>query len=198
MNARGRDRERGAGLIVIIVVTAFLAAVGMSLLMLTNMGPKMSGGLRTQDQAFNAAEAGFEAARAIIENQFGGGLWSTFAGHYVTQPAYIDIPFTAGVPNANYFRRRTDQELIYVFDPNNDGLPDIANLLFFQRTFARTESGAVDMSLTSTAFLINDEAGGGIQDPNDALLVLIGVVRSGTRILATARIEVVLAYQTGT
>ena len=50
---------------------------------------------------------------------------------------------------------------------------------------------------TNRAFLINDEAAGGAADPNDVLLVVIGVVRSGSRILATTRLEIVLAYVAG-
>nr|HPH44477.1 hypothetical protein [Candidatus Aminicenantes bacterium] len=55
--ARHRNRERGAGLFIVILIVAGLAALGMTLLTLTSMGPKMSGGLRSQEEAFNAAEA---------------------------------------------------------------------------------------------------------------------------------------------
>jgi hypothetical protein len=51
--------------------------------------------------------------------------------------------------------------------------------------------------LAYTAFLIDDEAGGSTADPSDAILVVIGVVRAGTRILSTSRLEIVLAYQQG-
>ena len=61
-----RNSERGSGLIIVIILVAGLAALGMTLLTLTSMGPKMSGGLRSQEEAFNAAEAGFNAAQAVI------------------------------------------------------------------------------------------------------------------------------------
>jgi hypothetical protein len=55
--------------------------------------------------------------------------------------------------------------------------------------------GADDLRYTYTTFLINDEAGAGSYDPNDVLLVTIGVVRAGTRVLATSRLEIVIAVE---
>jgi hypothetical protein len=195
-------RERGAGLFIVILIVAGLAALGMTLLTLTSMGPKMSGGLRSQEEAFNAAEAGFEAACALIKGYFGSGAWLNFAGHYLTQPSSIDLAFISAVVNPNYFRRVPDEELLASLDPGKDGVPDYGPLLFFNQTFATTESGSTDTRLTYTAFLINDEAIGGAADPNDAVMVVIGVVRSvtatETRILATTRLEIVLQYTAGT
>lgn len=76
--SKGRKRERGAGLFIVILIAAGMAALGLSLLTLTSMGPKMAGGLRAQEEAFNAAEAGFDAARAIIEDHFAVGDWADF------------------------------------------------------------------------------------------------------------------------
>ena len=90
-----------------------------------------------------------------------------------------------------------DEEILLALDPGKDGVPDYGPLLFFNQTFAATETGATDPRLSYTAFLINDEAAGGAADPNDVLLVVIGVVRSGSRILATTRLEIVLAYVAG-
>ncbi len=94
-----------------------------------------------------------------------------------------------------------DEELLLALDPGKDGTPDYGPLLFFNQTFATTESGSTDIRLSYTAFLINDEAIGGAADPNDVLMVVIGVVRSGTgttaRILATSRLEIVLQYTAG-
>jgi len=198
---RTQNRERGSGLIIVIVIVAGLAAIGMALLTLTSMGPKMSGGLRSHEEAFNAAEAGFNAAGAVIKGYFGSGAWLNFAGHYLTQPSNIDLAFIGTNVNPNYFRRVPDEELLLALYTAKDGTPDFGPLLFFNQTFATTESGSTDVRLSYTAFLINDEAIGGAADPNDALMVVIGVVRSGTgtsaRIVATSRLEIVLQYTPG-
>jgi hypothetical protein len=188
---RARRRENGAGLIIVILIIAFLIAIGIPLLVLTGAGPKVAGSFRLHDEALNAAEAGFDAARQAIENHFGAGEWINFTGHYVTQPTNIDRPLDAnGNPNAAYFRRRTDQELLSSFDTNGDGTPEVANLIFFQQTFALDGQGNVDTRYACTVFLIDDKAGTGTSDPTNALLVSIGVVRAGTRILDSVRLEV--------
>ncbi|MCX6566322.1 MAG: PilX N-terminal domain-containing pilus assembly protein [Candidatus Aminicenantes bacterium] len=192
-----RKRERGAGLFIVIILVAGLAALGVSLLTLTSMGPKMSGGLRSQEEAFNAAEAGFNTVHSLIKGYFSGGTWLNFDGHYLTQPSNIALPFISGAVNPSYFRRMTDEEILLALDPEKDGTANYAPLLAFQQTFATNESGATDTRLAYTAFLINDEAAGGAADPNDVLLVVIGVVRSGTRILASTRLEIVLQYVAG-
>ena len=198
MNARtARNRERGSGLFIVILIVAGLAALGVSLLTLTSMGPKMSGGLRSQEEAFNAAEAGFNAAQSVIKGHFGDGSWLNFEGHTLTQPSNIDLPFISSAVNSNYFRRVPDEDLLLALDPGKDGTADYAPLLFFNQTFATNESGATDTRLSYTAFLINDEAAGGAVDPNDVLMVVIGAVRAGTRILATTRLEIVLQYVAG-
>ena len=195
MKTAGRKRERGAGLFIVIIIAAGLAAIGITLVSLTAMGPKLSGGLRSQEEAFNAAEAGFESARTAIENNLSLGSWPNFAGRYLVQPTGIDQPFISTTPNPAYFRRQTDEELLASFDTNGDGTPDVANLLFFNQTFALNELGQTDIRLTATAFLINKQAGGGGNDANTALLVIIGAVRAGSRILATARLEIELSCQ---
>lgn len=195
--AQARNRERGSGLFIVILIAAGMAALGFTLLSLTTMGPKISGGLRSQEEAFNAAEAGFNAARVAIEDLFSFGTWTSFAGHYLTQPSNLGLPFILEAPNPGYFRRLTDEELLLAFDPGKDGTADYSPFIYFQQTFALDETSATDLRLTYTAFLIDDEAGGGIADPSDALLVVIGVVRAGTRILSTSRLEIGLAFQLG-
>ena len=193
MKTIGRKHERGAGLFIVIIISAGLAAIGITLVALTSMGPKLSGGLRSQEEAFNAAEAGFEAARTAIENNLSLGTWPNFAGRYLVQPTGIDVPLISGAANAAYFRRKTDAELLASFDTNGDGTPEVANLLLFNQTFALNELGQTDTRLTATAFLINKQAGGGTNDPTSALLVVIGAVRAGSQILATARLEIDLS-----
>ncbi len=192
--AIGTGHERGAGLFIVILIAAAVAAMGLGIVALTGTGPKMSGGLRTQEEAFNAAEAGFDVLRAALEDQFSTGAWSSFAGHTLKLPLGIDTPFLLTLPVATYFRRLTDEQLLQLFDAAGDGTPDVAPLLAFRRTFAQDGAGATDARLVYTAFLIDDEAGGGIEDPTDALLVIIGEVRQGSRTLASTRLEIGLAY----
>jgi hypothetical protein len=187
--------ERGSGLIVIIVVIAFLLTVGVMVVTVTSTGPKVSGNVRSQEEAFNAAEAGFDASRKQMENLFSNGTWASFDGHYLVEPTGIDVPPRDGAPSPFYFRSLSDEELIGLIDPDGDGLPELPNTIFFQKPFTTTQLGADDLRYTYTTFLINNEAGGGASDPNDVLLVTIGVVRVGTRILATSRLEIVLAIQ---
>jgi hypothetical protein len=190
-----KSSERGSGLIVIIVVIAFLLSVGIVVVTVTSTGPKVAGNVRNQEEAFNAAEAGFDASRVQMENLFSNGTWTSFDTHYLEQPAGIDIPTLGSAFNPLYFRSLSDEELLGLIDANGDGLPDLPNTIFFQQPFTKTSAGADDLRYTYTAFLINDEAGAGTVDPNDVLLVTIGVVRAGTRVLATSRLEVVLAVQ---
>ena len=61
------------------------------------------------------------------------------------------------------------------------------------RNFVDAGRTRPDTRLTATAFLINKQAGGGTNDPTSALLVVIGAVRAGSQILATARLEIDLS-----
>jgi len=192
---RGLRHEQGSGLIVVIMVVALLIGIGIPLLTLTSMSPKVAGAMRYHEEAFNVAEAGFDAARLLIEQNMTGGAWTDFAGHYLTQPTGIDIPMILGVPNSSYFRRLTDQEILQALDQNGDGTADVPNLLYFQQTFATNGQGQTDLRYTYTVFLINNEAGGGLANHTDALLVSIGTVRAGTRVLDSVRLEVLVAFQ---
>jgi len=180
---------------VVILAAAFMGALGLSLVTVTMMGSKMSGSVRLQEEAFNAAEAGFDAARIFIEERLDGHEWTSFTDHTLSQPPGFDLPFVSGAANPAYFERLTDEEILRSFDPGGDGAPDVAPLLFFRQKFARDENGAVDPRAVFTAFLINDEAGGGSPDPSDAFLIVIGEIRAGTRTLATTRLAIVLAIQ---
>ena len=190
-----RRAERGSGLIVIIVVIAFLLSVGIMVVTVTSTGPKVSANVRNQEEAFNAAEAGFDASRVQMENLFSDGTWVSFDGHYLVEPTGIDVPPRDSAPSPYYFRSLSDEELLGLIDPDGNGLPDLPNTIFFQQPFTKTSTLVDDLRYTYTTFLINNEAGGGSYNPNDVLLVTIGVVRAGTRVLATSRLEVVLAVQ---
>jgi hypothetical protein len=188
-----KSQESGSSLIVVILVISFLLVVGTAVLTVTSTGPKISGNVRDQEMAFNAAEAGFDASRMAIENSLSNGAWTSFSEHYLYEPTGFDIPFIGGAENPVYFRRHTDEEVLTMIAPYSTN-PD--KVIFYNQPFVHDASGSDDLRYTYTAFLINDEAGGGTVDPTDVLLVCIGVVRAGTKILATARLEIVLESQT--
>ncbi|MGQ9470308.1 MAG: pilus assembly PilX family protein [Candidatus Aminicenantales bacterium] len=191
----------GSGLIVVILVLAFMLTVGVTVLTISSTGPKVSATMRYQEEAFNAAEAGFNAARSAIEESFAARTWTSFSEHYLTQPAGIDIPFInndLNNPNPVYFRRLTDEQILELLDPNHDEIADVPaeQLVFFEQPFVYS-NGQLDRRYRYTVFLIDDEAGTGMaSDPRDVLMICIGVVRSGQnvsdRILATCRLEVEL------
>jgi hypothetical protein len=189
-NRRSAPRhQRGVGLIVIFLVLAFLQIIGFALLIVTSTGTKVAGNMRTQQQAYNAAEAGFNMAWVSVEDGFAEGEWIAFAGHYLTEPTGIDDPLAD-----NYFRKLTDVELLNLIDSDHDGTPEVNNILYCRQPFIPTGGGSYNTLHTYTAFLIDDEAGGGTADPSDALLICIGCVGSGNN-LTTTRLEVELVIR---
>lgn len=188
-------REKGMALVIVVIVLAFLQVVGLVLIQVTGTGPKVAGNIRTQQQAYNAAEAGFDVAWTEIEEYFSIGDWAHFDGHYLIEPAGIDVP-----QSDNYFRRLTDVELLNLIDPDEDENPDVSTVIFCRKTFipARDEKfeaeDGTDTRYRYTVFLIDDEAGGGISDPNDAILVCIGSVEIGGNI-TTSRLEMELVLE---
>ncbi len=179
-------QEKGSGLIVVILVMAFLVTVGIAVITVTGIGSRVAGNIRTQHNAFNAAEAGFDSTWIAIEDLFINESWINFEGHYLVDPAGIDIP-----QDVNYFRKLSDQELLNLLDSNDDGTPDYGNILFFKQEFVPAQGGGTDPRFTYTAFLMDDERGGVASDPFDALLVCIGTSGTGSS-MTTSRIEVVL------
>jgi len=188
MNRQRTGKDRGVTLIILIIVIAFLLAVGILVLYITGTGPEVAGNMRLQEQAFNAAEAGFDNAWTQIEGSFVGAGWTNFDGHYITTPAGISDPIET---NPDYFRRLTDEELLAAISPSDP------NMIFYKITYVTTPSGTLDARYAYTAFLIDDEAGGGDPDPFDALLICIGTVQSGDSV-TTSRLEIGLAVQSGT
>ena len=162
--ANGHKRERGSGLIVIIMVVAFMLAVGMLLLTVTGMGPKASDSMRLQGMAFDAAEAGFNAAWVILNDNFLNKVTTSFGGQYRTNfggSAGLDDP-----TSPNYFRSLTDEQIVADVAADNTA----ANPALFS-----SEPLATDPRCEFTVFLINDEAPGTITgDDNDCILVCIG------------------------
>lgn len=181
-------REKGMALIIVVIVLAFLQVIGLVLIQVTGTGPKVAGNIRTQQQAYNAAEAGFDVAWVEIEEFFGLGEWSHFDGHYLTQPSGIADP-----QSDDYFRRKTDLELLNLIDSDWDGIPDVSTVIFCRQLYIQTPDG-MDNRYRYTVFLIDDEAGGGISDPTDAILVCIGSVEIGNNIMTT-RLEIELVLE---
>ena len=181
-------QERGVSLIIVILVLAFLQIVGLMLLMVTRTGSRVAGNMRTQQMAYNAAEAGFDVGWTEIEEFFADGEWTSFDGHYLTEPSGIDDP-----QSDNYFRRLTDLEVLDLIDPDGDGTPDVSTVIFFREPYI-DKGGSPDPRYTYTVFLIDDEAGGSTPDPGDALLVCIGCVGIDTN-MTTSRLEIELVIQ---
>lgn len=181
--------NRGSALVIVVLVLAFLQVIGLVLLTVTASGPQVAGNIRAQQQASNIAETGFDVAWTQIEELLGNGGWVNFEGHYLTQPDGIDLP-----QQDNYFRKLTDAELLDLIDPDGDGQPDIATVLYFRQTFIQKKDGSPDERFTYTVFLIDDEAGGGTSDPEDAILVCIGTVGRGTN-MSSSRVEAELVIQ---
>ena len=182
-------REKGMALIIVILVLAFLQIVGLVLLRVTATGPKVAGNIRIQQQAYNAAEAGFDICWTEIEEFFSLGEWAHFDGHYLSQPDGIADP-----QSNNYFRRLTDIELLNLIDPDWDGTSDLSTVLYCRQPYALTQGEDLDTRFGYTVFLIDDEAGSGIPDPNDAILVCIGSAEIGTSII-TSRLEIELVLE---
>lgn len=186
---RDSGTEKGAGLIVVILVMAFLVSVGIALITVTGTGSRVAANVRAQQEAFNAAEAGFDAAWIAVEDQFLNAAWTSFEGNTLVDPTGIDIPL-----DVNYFRKLTDQEVFDLLDADGDGTPDYGNIIFFKQEYVPLSGGGTDPRYTYTAFLIDDEAGGGTPEPFDVLLVCIGTAGTGSS-MTTSRIEAELAIQ---
>jgi hypothetical protein len=183
------NHERGVALIVVILVMSFLLIIGLVLVTVTTTGTRVAGNVRGQQLAFNAAEAGFDASWKAIQNSFLNDLWSTFDGHYLSEPIGIDDPM-ADV----YFRKLTDQQLLEYIDANDDGIADVGNVLFCRERYVLDTSGSPDPRYTYTCFLINDEAAGGTPDAGDVLLVCIGTSGTGNT-MSTTRLEIELVIE---
>jgi len=179
-----QNPERGFSLIVVILVMAFMLAAGVAVLTITGLSPKVSGSVRDQEEAFNAAEAGFESARMAIERSLLDGTWANLGDNCLTTPAGIDLPLDDA-----YFRRQSDLALVQTLAEGTTGV------LYKDQTFLKTAAGVDDLTRTFTVFLIEDDAGAAVPDPSDVLLVCIGVIRSGNRVLSTSRLEVLIGLE---
>ncbi|MCJ7486732.1 MAG: pilus assembly PilX N-terminal domain-containing protein [Candidatus Aminicenantes bacterium] len=170
MNTRADrySRERGSGLIVIIMIVAFMLAVGMLLLTVTGTSPKVADSLRLQGLAFDAAEAGFNQAWIVLNDAFLNKVYTSFSGHYHTSydgmGGVLDDPAQL---YPYYFRKLTDEQIVADCEINAGAYID--TVIF------NSEPLATDPRCTYTVFLINDEAPGTVTaDDHDCILVCIG------------------------
>ena len=121
--------EKGSGLIIVILVIAFMFSMGITMMTITTTGKQAADNVRSQKQAFNAAEAGFDAAWTILNDNFASEAWNSFEGYTLVDPSGIDLP-----SSTFYFRTRTDEEIFALLDANDDGNPDYGNILFYRQT----------------------------------------------------------------
>jgi hypothetical protein len=162
--ANSHSRERGSGLIVIIMIVAFMLAVGMLLLTVTGTSPKVSDSMRLQGMAFDAAEAGFNAAWIYLNDAFNSSVFMNFAGHYRTTFNGVEGLDDPTRPES-YFRGLTDEQIV----ADCAAHPDPATIIF------NSEPLVTDPRCAYTVFLINDEAPGTItSNDNDCILLCIG------------------------
>ncbi len=183
MKTKGMRKDRGVGLIIVILVLAFLLGVGILLLFVTGTGSRVAGNVRLQERAFNAAEAGFDAVFRLLNDNIINGTLSDFAGQYRTDfggsANVLDEPFLSyDVPNPLYFRRLTDEELW------NDVMAAPANALFIDQALPS------DASLRYTVFLINDEPPSVAVNDMDCLVICIGKAGENTYTRIEVKIEI--------
>jgi len=180
--------RRGVGIIIVIMVLAFLLSIGLVLLTVTATGPKVAGNIRWHEEAFSAAEAGFDAAYELLDGNF-SGIWSNFDSHCLTEPTGIDDPLST-----EYFRKKTDEEVLNMLGNFETGSANFTNILFYKTEYINISGTGMDTRHTYTVFLIDDEAGAPSSDPLDALMVCIGCVELGGS-LVTSRLEIEITIQ---
>jgi len=190
LKPKGHNLEKGIALLIVIIVMAFVLTIGVALLTVTSTGPKVAGNIRDQQEAFNAAEAGFDVGWTAIGDFFAKGSWSSFEGHYLKEPYGIDMPSS----KENYFRRLSDLGILKLIDPDGDGKSNLDNVLFYRQAYITNFQGQLDTQYTYTVFLVDDESGSAASDSSDALMVCIGCIKAGSS-TSTSRLEIGLAIE---
>ncbi len=170
--SRKDGREKGVALIIVIIVLAFMFTVGLALLSVTRSGPNVAANMRWHQIAFNAAEAGMDAALTYInENMadFYGQCRTTYGGS-----SGLDDP-----SSPYFFRKLTDAQILADIAANAD------NYIY------ANEPMPYNNNFTYTAFLVDDDGGSPSPDTTDAILVCIGHGPQNTYV----RLEINLAIQ---
>jgi hypothetical protein len=182
MKTKTSPRQKGAGLVVMIIVIAFMLSVGLLLLFVTGTGSAVAANVRQQGRAFDAAEAGFDATfeqlnNNIILNQSMADFSLLYRTTFNGQPG-LDDP-TASPANPNYYMRRTDEELW------TDIVKNPANAIFVNQPLA------TDASMAYTVFLINDEAAPGVTlNDRDCDVICLGRAGRDTYARIVVKIEI--------
>lgn len=178
MSPARTSRERGSGLIIIIMIVAFMMAVGMLLISVTATSPKVSDNIRLQGLAFDAAEAGFDVAWTALNDAFLSMAYTSFSGHYHADyggpnTGILDDPGTTDQPNPFYFRNLTDEQIVADCIANGAAYGDALIFNSVPLSPDPTETAqAGDFVGSYTVFLINDE--GAVPDDHDCIMVCIG------------------------
>ncbi len=167
-------RERGVALIIVIMITAFLLAIGVAVLSLSGTGPKVSNSIRQQELAFQAAEAGFDAAWRYLNDASEGGAFMDFSG--LCRTSYGGAEGLDDPLDVHYFRKLTDEELW------TDITNDPTSAIFPPTNLPQ------DATMSYVVFMVNDEAPGSVPNYADGILVCIGRGPQNTYI----RLEIVL------
>jgi len=170
--SRKAGREKGVALIIVIIVLAFMFTVGLALISVTRSGPNVAANMRWHQMAFNAAEAGMDAAlRYINENMadFYGQCRTTYGGS-----SGLDDP-----ASPNFFRKLSDAQILADIAANAD------NYIFSNVAMP------YDSHFMYTVFLVDDDGGGPSPDTTDAILLCIGQGPQNTYV----RLEIALAIQ---
>ncbi len=162
-----RDRERGAALLVVMMVMLGLLGMGVTALWLTSGNLQVAGNLNLRTQALYAAEAGVERARALFNAPMAPNLDAMLVGY---NPALDDRP-TALDPNTG--------------EPNGVGALLVENgvalrdVPFPPASFGRgagtTEAPVAERMGTYTVWIRNDTAecrqGRFLDDSNGAVII---------------------------
>jgi len=182
MKTQMSPRERGVGLIIMIIVIAFLLSVGILLLFVTGTGSAVAGNVRQQERALDAAEAGFDATfeqlnSNIILNQTISDFTLLYRTIFNGQPGLDDS--SPNPANPNYYMRLTDEELWA------DVVKDPTNAIFVNQPLT------TDSSMAYTVFLINDEGAPGVTiNDRDCDIICLGRAGRNTYARIIVKIEI--------
>jgi hypothetical protein len=144
-----RDGERGAVLLVVLLVMLTLLGLGVMTLWLTSSNLQVGSAVNQRTQALYVAEAGLERARAVLNAPTAPVLNTLLAG---ATPGYDDVPTgldAAGYPNG-------------VGAILRDGATSLRNVAFPPASFGRTAGTADSPTATTmgtyTVWIRNDLA----------------------------------------
>lgn len=175
--ARRRPRDEGSVLVLALMVTLIILAIGLTAMWLSSSGMKMSGNITRRQEALYAAETGLSHARHILKHSL---KWGQLA---------MGCP-TASPPQPN---DPTGKGMVLCDDANTTPLYNRSVL--YGSTSTKVKARWMD-NLRYTVFIRNDAAevaaGASLNDDHDRRVVIRseGVGRDGLSFFA---IEAVLS-----